>query len=259
MARQDFEKNKATYIKLAKEQANKTTIAGRYQFDEGKEQYIVKDIVAKLDLKKNSSFLDIGCGAGRVAELLIKKLYELDISITAMDVGEIIDTLSEDFISKAGLSGIKIDLLKGYFPEEFPRTQHKFDRILLYAVLVGIERPFEIVKEAVQLLKPYGKLLIGDLPNISQKGRFLSSEKGRVFEAAYKKTKVEALPVYNDHHDFVTKMKADPGYYSLITDEFIHNTHQTFTRDGFDVFILPQPDTLPFSKTRHDILICKYD
>jgi 2-polyprenyl-3-methyl-5-hydroxy-6-metoxy-1,4-benzoquinol methylase len=259
MARPDFEKNKEMYAKLARQHANKTVIAGRYAFDEGKEQYIVNDILAKLDIKNNSSFFDIGCGAGLVAELLIKKLYELDISITVMDADEIIDILINDFISKTELPGIKINPLKGYFPEEFSLTQQKFDRILLYAVLVGIARPFEIVKAAVSLLKPYGKLLIGDLPNISQKGRFLSSEKGRNFDSAYKNTKIEDLPLYNDHHDFVAKMKADPGYYSLITDDFIHKVHQTFTRNGFDVFILPQPDSLPFSKTRHDILICKYD
>ena len=252
------EKNKELYVKMATGHANKTVIAGRYAFDEGKEQHIVDDMIAKLDFKKGSSFFDIGCGAGFVAESLIKKLSELDIVITLMDVAEIIDVLNNDFISKSPLRS-KVELVKGYFPGDFQLVGQKFDRISLYSVLHSTDNPFEIIEEAVKLLKPYGKILLGDLPNINRKGRFLSSEVGKIFEAGYKKTSIENIPVYNDHLDFVQKMNADPNYYSLIDDEFIYRIHETFTRQGLDVFILPQPDNLPFSKTRHDVLICKYD
>ena len=253
------EQSKEFYIKMATENANKTVIAGRYAFDEGKEQFIVEDIISKLDIKEKSSFFDIGCGAGYVAESLISYLHKLDVSLTMMDVAEVIDILDRDFIKGTKLSGLKVELLKGYFPGDYSLTGRKFDKILLYSVLHSVDDPLKIIEEAVKLLNPYGKLLLGDLPNISQKGRFLSSETGRIFDAEYKKISIKDLPVYKDHYDFVEKMNADPEYYSLIDDKFINNIYDVYTSKGYDVFILPQPHNLPFSKTRHDILISKYD
>jgi SAM-dependent methyltransferase len=252
-------KLKQFYAKLALENADKTSIAGRYDFDKGKEQFIVDDIVSKLDIKEKSSFFDIGCGAGLVAEYLIKYLHKLDVSLTMMDVAEVIGILKRDTISDTMFPGLKVQLLNGYFPEDFSLTGQKFDRILLYAVLYQVDNPMEIIQEAVKLLNPYGKLLLGDLPNISRKGRFLSSGNGRIFDAGYKKMRIEDLPVYKSHHDFVEKMIADPEYYSMIDDQFVSNIYQEYTGMGYDVFILPQTDNLPFSKTRHDVLICKYD
>ena len=192
----DFQKNKETYLELIRGNANKTAIAGRYAFDAGKEKYIVNDIINKLDLKEGQTLFDIGGGAGLVAELLIKKLFELGVSITLMDLAELIDVLKEELISANVLKDSKVEFIKGYFPDDFKQPQKKFDRILLYAVLMDVDDPFEIIDEGLKLLKPYGKLLLGDLPNISRKGRFLSSENGRIFDAAYKKTAVENLPVY---------------------------------------------------------------
>jgi SAM-dependent methyltransferase len=253
------DKLKHFYSNLARENANKTSIAGRYDFDGGKEQFIVDDVILKLDIREKSSFFDIGCGAGLVAKYLINYLHTLDVTLTMMDIEEIISVLEKDIIADTKLPDLKLQLLHGYFPEDYPLVGQKFDRILLYAVLYQVDNPMKIIQEAVELLKPYGKLLLGDLPNISRKGRFLSSEEGRIFDAAYKNMRLEDMPVYKNHHDFVEKTIADPKYYSLIDDQFINNVYQKYSNMGYDVFILPQPHNLPFSRTRHDVLICKYD
>lgn len=252
------EKSKEYYSKLSSGKADKTTIAGRYSFDEGKEQYIVNDIILKLKLNEKVTFFDIGCGGGFVTESLIKYIVANNSSATLMDIDEIIDGIRENFITQTELDSPRLKLIKGYFPQDYKINELKFDRILLYSVLHYTDDPFMIVNEAVKLLNPNGELLLGDLPNISQKGRFLSSEKGKIFEAEYKKTTIENIPVYKDHCDFVSKMKSDPNYYSLIDDTFVYKIYQTYTQQGFDVFILPQPDQLPFSKTRHDILIRRH-
>ncbi len=254
-----IEKSKELYSKLAGNKTNKALIAGRYSFDEGKEQLIANDIISKLDLKKDITFFDIGCGGGIVTESLIKYLSELNAIITLMDISEVIDILNEDFISKSSLDVSHIQLMKGYFPSDYKIEHQRFDRILLYSVLHCTDNPFEVINEAVSLLNPYGKILLGDIPNINQKGRFLSSARGKIFEAEYKKTNVENIPVYKDHHDFADKMRADQNYYSLIDDELIYKIHRTYTQKGYDVFIIQQPEGLPFCKTRHDILICKHD
>jgi SAM-dependent methyltransferase len=176
-----------------------------------------------------------------------------------MDVGEIIESINANVIPSIDLVESSFKLIKGYFPEDYLFDEQRFDRILLYSVLHYTDDPYMVIDKALTLLKPYGKLLLGDLPNINQKGRFLSSEKGKIFEAEYKKVPVNKLPVYKDHADFVNKMKADENYYSLLNDELIYKIQKSYTEQGYDVFILPQPNELPFSKTRHDILICKYD
>ncbi|MEP6616490.1 MAG: class I SAM-dependent methyltransferase [Ginsengibacter sp.] len=255
--RPDFEKNREIYRKLIRENANKTVIAGRYESDAGKEQFIVEDIIRKLDVKSGLTIFDIGCGAGLVAELLIKNFSGLNAQVSVMDTPELIDVLYSGFIKKDKY--LNVETYKGYFPLDFDFNGQKFDRILMYAMLFDIDDPFEMIEAATKLLTPNGKLLLGDLPNISQKGRFLSSVQGRIFDASYKNTIADDLPLYEDHHDFVCKMNEDPGYYSLIDDAFIEKVYRTYTKRGFDVFILPQPGTLPFNKSRHDVLICSYD
>lgn len=251
------EKSREHFAKLALGKKDKTTISARYDFDAGKEKAIVDDIIYKLDLKPGQSFLDIGCGYGYVTETLLEYLTKHSLSITLMDIPEIIDVVEQDFI-KGKYNNIHLQ--KGLFPQDFDKDQSKgYDRVVLYSVLHYSDNPLAIINAAVKVLNPYGKLLLGDLPNINKKGRFLSSFEGKKFDAKYKNTTIDELPVYTDHFDFVSKMKSDPNYFSLIDDDFIKNVISTYLNKGYEVYILPQPETLCMCFTREDILICRYD
>ena len=57
----------------------------------------------------------------------------------------------------------------------------KYERILLYSVIHYTDQPKELIFSALAHLAPGGMLLIGDIPNISRKGRFLATEHGRIF------------------------------------------------------------------------------
>jgi SAM-dependent methyltransferase len=251
------EKSREYFAKLVLDKKDKTTVAARYSFDSGKENTILKDIIYKLDFKTGQSFLDIGCGYGYLTEYILEYLTKQDLSITLMDIPEIIDAVEQDFIKEKHKN---IHLQKGLFPQDFEKELSEgYDRVLLYSVLHYSDDPLSLIEAAIKLLNPYGKLLLGDLPNISRKGRFLSSKKGREFEANYRQTTIDKLPLYENQFEFVSKMKADPNYYSLIDDNFIKNVITTYTNRGYDVYILPQPETLPMCYTREDMLICKYD
>ena len=244
------------YSKIA-QLGNKKIIAGRYEFDEHKEASILSDILLKIDVKPTQEILDIGCGASNLTHLLLQYFSNLDCQITINDINEIIEVLEKDFLVPSGLKNVT--KYKGFFPYDFKIENKLFDRILLYSVLHYSSTPEILVEEAVKLLNTNGILLLGDLPNISKKGKFLTSNKGKKFEANYKNVNIENLPHYNDHFDFVSQMKNDKNYYSLIDDSFIYEIYRKYTHLGYDVYILPQSDNLPFSYTRQDIIIRKYD
>lgn len=252
------QKSREYYSNLALNKANRSAISGRYDIDKGKEPLIANDILTKLDLRKKQVLFDIGCGASPLTEILVKHLIDMEIQATFMDVDAVINVLTELPILKTGV-GSQFRVIKGYFPYDYREIGEVYDRILLYGVIQCTGNPFKIIREAVDILGPGGKLLVGDLPNISQKGRFLSSDSGAAFEAKYRNTSREHLPMYVDHHAYVHAMKNDPDYYSLIDDSFVRKVYDTFTNEGLDVFVMPQPEELPFGKTRHDILIRKYD
>ncbi len=251
------EKSREYFAKIALETKDKTTVAGRYAFDAGKEEAIVGDIIQKIDMQEKQSFLDIGCGFGFVVESLLKYAARQHASVTLVDIPEVIDAVERELITGKHED---IRLLRGLFPKDFDGGQLKsFDRVILYSVLHYADEPLAVVEAAVKLLNPNGRLLLGDLPNISKKGRFLSSSSGRVFEAEYRKTTVDKIPHYQDHIEYVSRMKSDPDYYSLIDDEFVRKVFEKYSNGGYEVYVLPQPANLPFCLTREDVLICRYD
>ncbi len=251
------EKSREYFAKIALERNDKTTVAGRYAFDAGKEEAIVGDIIQKIDMQEKQSFLDIGCGFGFVVESLLKHATGQHSAVTLLDIPEVIDAVERELIAGKYRD---IRLLRGLFPKDFDKSQLKsFDRVLLYSVLHYSDDPLANVEAAVKLLNPYGKLLLGDLPNISKKGRFLSSSLGKRFEAKYRNTSIDQIPNYKDHLDYVSKMKSDPNYFSLIDDDFVRTVWKKYSKRGYEVYVLPQPANLPFCLTSEDILICRYD
>ena len=173
------------------------------------------------------------------------------MNLVLFDIPEVIDRLKSEL--RGNLNPISFSA--GVFPAQIPEEvqSQKYDLILLYSVIHYTEKSFEMIEAAVKLLAPGGKLLVGDIPNLSKKGRFLSSAFGRAFEASYKKTSLDQIPEYKDHKDFEEKnAKLSTAH---LNDEFILKTLSHFRNSGFNAYVLDQPSTLPFSYTREDILI----
>ena len=102
----------------------------------------------------------------------------------------------------------------------------------------------------MRLLRAGGRLLIGDLPNISKKGRFLASASGRRFDAEYKGVPLETLPVYDSHHDLPSASLAQPETSWVTRSDLIIDVMRRYRHQGYDVYILEQPLGLPFCYTR---------
>ena len=86
-------------------------------------------------------------------------------------------------------------------------------------------------------------MLIGDIPNISKRKRFFSSEAGKRF-----------------HHEF-TQSSTNPDVtfncinHDEIDDSIVFSLIGRARLSGFDAYLVPQNPALPMANRREDILI----
>ena len=143
------------------------------------EEHIWESIQSNLRIQPGEIGLDIGCGCGSLAKKLCGLALLRGVGLTMVDFDRPISVL-RDLLSEEELS--VADLRPGSFPGEY-RPSETFDFILLYSVIHYVDDPATMVDVAASLLRPGGRLFVGDIPNLSRKGRFLASDFGRAFES----------------------------------------------------------------------------
>jgi SAM-dependent methyltransferase len=229
---------------------------GRPKSAERAEELMWRDIQAKLIVADGNSIVDIGVGNGLIARKWLEFARSNIADVVLADFPEVIDALASD-AAEAFVSAPRVSVARGEFPQFFEPNilARRFDRVVAYGVIQYSDDPASFIETAVGLLQPGGRLLIGDLPNISKKGRFLASPSGRLFDAQYKGVAPDTLPVFSTHHEFVASFDRS-GAAVEITDRFLLDVVERYRDRGCDVYILEQPSGLPFCQTREDLLIC---
>ncbi len=237
------------YSILARDGADESILAGRYKEDSGKEQRIFNDIFNKLQVEKGDSFLDIGCGCSPLTLMVVDWLLNQDCTVTLIDIPAVISRLKKQLPRSS-----KIRFHSGLFPDDMPEVffERKFKRICAYSVIQCLDEPSSFIESLVKVLGAQSKILIGDLPNINKKGRFLCSDFGRKFDADYQGVTIDELDVYKNHIDYAEKVQ---NQNKAISDQFIENTLLKYRKNGYNSFVMPQPTSLPFSYTREDLII----
>ncbi|THD60640.1 MAG: class I SAM-dependent methyltransferase [Phenylobacterium sp.] len=212
-------------------------------FREGYADAIWRDIVYKLPAlaRRDARVLDVGCGCGPLPKMLIASAESLGQQVTLIDHAEMLDQLPT---SEAATK------LAGRFPQVLTDEEvgDGFDAILIYSVLQIVildDNPFAFLDGALRGLRPGGRLLIGDIPNASKLRRFLSSAAGRAFHRAYMRTDSDPEPQ-------VFGLLAD-----RIDDAMVLGLMMRARAAGFDAYVTPQPDDLPLSNRREDLLILR--
>jgi SAM-dependent methyltransferase len=229
---------------------------GRRREDIGLTRYIWKDIATKLGFRRNCTFLDIGCGFGDLTTRSIKESIQMNLKLTLLDIPAVIERIK----SGVGNYSLKnIQFKEGVFPEILKKQGFKdtFDFISAYSVIHYTDFPEDFLDSAVSLLNHRGRLLIGDLPNVNKKGRFLSSDYGYEFESRYKKESGVEIVRYKSQREFCEQTKKQEKQNFLISDSFINRAIQKYRSRGYDVYVLPQNKRAPFSHTREDLLIVR--
>jgi len=215
------------------------------EYRSGKEEAIFNDIVDKLKFQKKEGkvFLDIGPGCSDLPNMIHDLCEKSNYEILLVDSQEMLDLLPQR---------TNTTKYQGRFPDDvfelITNYQGGVDYILTYSTLLCIFYDsciYKFIDAAVSLLKPGGRFLIGDVPNISKRKRFFSSENGKQFHKEFMKT---------DEDPQVQHGQLEIGQ---IDDGVISGILQRYRGFGFDTYLLPQNEGLPFANRREDILIVR--
>jgi SAM-dependent methyltransferase len=208
----------------------------------GAEPAIAADIVSKLpalDLERRR-FLDIGPGCSALPRMLLDICAKRGHEATLIDSPEMLAQLPDQ---------PAVRKLAGRFPDAMPPGGlGSFDAILAYSVVqyVWAEGALaEFLDAALELLAPGGRLLLGDIPNVSKRSRFFRSPAGREFHAAFS-GRDEPPPA----------ALTDPSPTELDDDVVLELIGRTRAA-GYDAYVLPLAPELPLANRREDVLVVR--
>lgn len=213
-------------------------------YREGNEQEIFQDIVRKLPAleTREKVVLDIGPGCSELPLMLIDLCERNNHQLLLVDSREMLDRLPES-------AGVK--KIAAYYPQcedLFSDFAGKVDVILTYSVFHYVfaeSNIWEFLDRSLSLLASGGAILIGDIPNVSKRKRFFSSDAGVKFHREFMKTDDEPDVNFNQ----IERRNID--------DAVILSLIMRARAAGFNAYLLPQPDGLPMANRREDILIRK--
>ncbi len=213
-------------------------------YRQGNEGQIFADILAKLPPLDESRkrVLDIGPGCSDLPRLLIEKCAEREHQLFLVDSSEMLLLLPDrPFIHK-------VSAQFPFCPKEIASWKGSLDVVLCYSVLHYLVAEVPALKwfdATLSLLAPGGHLLLGDIPNISKRKRFFSSESGVRFHQELMKTTARPEVEFN-------RLESDQ-----IDDTFLISLVSRARSAGFDAYLIPQNPALPMANRREDLLIVR--
>jgi ubiquinone/menaquinone biosynthesis C-methylase UbiE len=172
---------------------------------------VQKQLIEKLaEPKAGEKALDIGSGTGNYSIWLAKKGLE----VTAIDESREMITIAK---KKAEKDNFNIDLYLGK-GESLPFSENSFDLVVSVTTIEFVDNPAQVLREAIRVLKPGGRLVIGVLTKDSPWGEFYQSKIKRdpnnVYAKAHLFTEGEIDELLNT--DYVLKK----GLYIYPLEEF---------------------------------------
>lgn len=212
----------------------------------GQEDKIFVDIESKLPAlsTNNSMILDIGCGCSDLPTLFMARAEIKHQNLILLDSAEMLSQLADVPYNNVK----KVSAKFPNCPDLLAEFHGRMDAIIIYSVIQYIfanENIFDFIDKSLALLAPSGRMLIGDIPNISMRKRFFASENG-----------------IKHHQAFTGRVEVPEIEYNCIQakqidDSVIAAIISRIRASGFHAFIMPQSLNLPMANRREDILIIR--
>jgi SAM-dependent methyltransferase len=144
-ARQKWESGWSHYIKISVRHSSSAVITA-------------ENFIKKAQLCEGAKILDLGCGHGRITELLIERVPSLNV--VGVDMTR---SLLDSFIVRSGANKSKIQLMCADITR-LPLEDDTFDAVISSRVFQYLPDPLLGMREALRVLKPGGSLVIS-IPN----------------------------------------------------------------------------------------------
>jgi hypothetical protein len=210
----------------------------------GFDETIFNEIVRKLPAldEDAKTVLDIGPGCSGLPQLLIAQSARHHHTLVLVDSAEMLAHLPE---------GDGVRKVAGFYPEcedALDAYKGKVDAILCYSVFHYIfaeANLWRFVDYSLELLAPGGRMLIGDIPNVSKRKRFFASDTGVRFHQSF--TNTADLPAVDFRAIEMNR----------VDDAVILGLIMRVRAQGCDAYWLPQSPDLPMANRREDVLIIR--
>jgi 2-polyprenyl-3-methyl-5-hydroxy-6-metoxy-1,4-benzoquinol methylase len=215
------------------------------EYRHGRAGQILNDIRGKLPAlaRTGSTILDIGCGCSDLPVTMAVEAASMSQALTLVDSLEMLDQLPP-------LPPTVEKVVARYpdCPDLLAKLEGKLDAILVYSVIQYVFNSgniFEFLDQSLKLLAPQGRMLIGDIPNLSMRKRFFASDNGVRYHQAFSQS--SELP--------------DVGFNKLelgkVDDAIVLALVSRARAAGFHGYVMPQDDSLPMANRREDVLIVR--
>jgi len=207
------------------------------------EAAIFPDVLRKLPRlgEQGITVVDIGCGCSLPVQQLIEHCTAHRSRLVLVDSAEMLANLPDI---------ADIEKHRHQFPNDqgfLDGWRHKADVVICYSVahvIYPYQNVFSFVDSAASLLRSGGQMLVGDLPNLSKKSRFLSSETGKAFHRSWSGEEPPTQDRWTEYDGF--------------DDSVVLHLMLRYRSMGMETYLLPQTEGLPMNNTREDLLVCKW-
>ena len=219
-------------------------IGAHEAFRRDQEDAIFADILGKLPTlhERGRRVIDIGPGCSDLPQMLMRTCAAQGHELFLVDSAEMLSLLPD---------GVGVHKVAARFPDcDALLRQHAagFDVVLVYSVFHYVFQEgnaWDFFDRALSLLAPGGAMLLGDLPNVSKRRRFFSSEAGVKFHQAFMQTQEPPVVDFN---------RLEPG---RIDDSVVLSLLMRARAQGFDAYVVPQSAGLPMANRREDMLVVR--
>ena len=214
-------------------------------YRDGKEKDIFLDVCGKLNnlFLTQKTVLEIGPGCSELPVMLGQLCKKNSSELIFVDSQEMLSHLPK---------AKHITEYAGAFPSalehDFEKWTGKIDAILAYSVIQYVFAEgnlWDFVDRCLLLLADGGEILLGDIPNITMRKRFFSSEAG-----------------ITSHHHFTGRDEKPEVFFNKLElgqmdDSVVFAILARARAQGFHAWVVPQSPSLPMANRREDILIRK--